>query len=155
MKRWLANILLKISDWLDSRRLDELGQKDRSLAIYLKQYLELRDAHNELVFQSVQPMAFQAPDWTADDAIAFAAFMKTGPGQALKARLQAMTATVCMSGCEDSMHTTHSAGIGAGWKECTLKLLEHTRISRAPRVEGANNEEAPQGEEQLLEQLSP
>src|SRR5262245_1492641 len=94
------------------------------------------------------------PEWTSDDAANFATFLKTATGRALRARMHSLTSVVCVSGCQNAITATHSAGIGAGWKECTDKFFEHAKISRTAGAQ-AEDETAPEGEEQLLERMSP
>lgn len=157
MRRWLANIFLKISDKLCSERVEDRKRRSNRLTILERMYSDLCDAHNKLVFQQLDERwrFVELPEWTSDDAIAWETFLRSDTGRALRARMQAIAATCCIAGCENTINTTHSAGIGAGWKECVDKLLEHTKISRAAGVQAAKADEAPEGVEQLIERLSP
>jgi hypothetical protein len=144
MRRRLAKFLLRLSDWLDA------GRKEQARAL-LERVAQLRAA---AYLKAETFRASAAPDWTQDDTANFRTFISTASGQALILRLNAMVATVAIAGCNDPMHTTHSAGIGAGWDEAIKKLIEHSKFSRVAGDQVTTNE-LPPGEEELLARFSP
>lgn len=151
MRRFLAKPFLWIHDALDrGRRSERLAKLERFY----------RDQNSDAKSSCEPPPPFEpyrfrvAPDWTPDDIANLRKFISTASGQALILRLNAMVATVAIAGCNDPMHTTHSAGIGAGWDECVKKLIEHSQISRVTGDQVTTNETSP-GEEELLARFSP
>lgn len=151
MRRFLANLFLRIHDALDGGRRRELLAR---LEAVEKEYFRTTRFHG-CTLPEPEPYKFRvAPDWTPDDSANLRKFIGTASGQALILRLNAMVATVAIAGCNDQIHTTHSAGIGAGWDECVKKLMEHSKISRVTGDQATTNE-TPPGEEELLARFSP
>jgi hypothetical protein len=124
----------------------------------LKNRVQLLEEQNgELILEyynaETGPIFDNAPDWTPDDAIALAAFLKTETGRALAKRFQVVAGNQAVAGCQDEMHTTYAAANGNGWNEACQWFLQ---LSRVTGVQVAKNDEsAPEGETQLLERLSP
>jgi len=149
MRRWFANIFLKLSDALSPKRLDQIAVLNgteaglrKALASYKEQFEEYRPKGSWTA----------TPEWTPDDAACLQGFLKTAAGQALQRRFTSIAASVAIEGCKDVMHTAHSAGCAFGWTEALRWFLS---LSRVARVEATKDEQVPEGEEQLLERLSP
>lgn len=163
MKRALAKILFLIFPFLADPKLFRVRAAGftGTLDEFQAKFQRIEAQCSELVLKyvnDVEPARFHvAPEWHPDNAGELIRFLNSASGRILVERLKAMTSAVCIAGCQDPMHTTHSAGVGAGWDECVKKLLEHATISRVSRVEDTNqnDEQAPEGEEQLLERMSP
>lgn len=146
--KFLASILLALAKVLDPAR-DFAALKER--------HTRLERQHTELVVETysdaMDPRFDVAPELSPDDRATLATFLKTPSGQALNKRFGVVAMNQALLGCNDPMHTTYAAGNGNGWNEA-YKWFQ--TISRVPRVEDTkNDEQAPEGEEQLLERMSP
>lgn len=172
MRRRLARLFHSIADAIHSYRKDEeirlglnvdlfrakansyqkqlsaerarTGELERRLASLTRQVIEELNAPDRYDV---------APDWTPDDALKFRAFLQTDTGLTFRQRLAAVGASVAIKGAGDVMHTAHSAGCAFGWQECQRWILSLSRVVREP--DHKTDEARPEGEDELLERLSP
>jgi hypothetical protein len=94
-----------------------------------------------------------APDWSMQDMGFWRHFLFTPTGRRLQARLLRVAYANAIQGCQDAMHTTHSAGKAAGFSEC-WQYLESLSRSASDSAE-TMNARTPEGEPSLREVLSP
>ncbi len=92
------------------------------------------------------------PIWTVDDALQLRKFLTTGTGARLVNRFAHQSHVQSLAGCSDPMHTAHSAGVAHGFNEAKEWFFSLSRVTGA---QVTNDEHPPQGEPDLLEQLSP
>lgn len=117
------------------------------LALTQKELSELRSAIDPL-----EMLRAPVPEWLPEDAASLTVFLRTGTGRSLQWRFAAVVHQNAIVGCEDSMHTAHSAGRAHGWFEAYQWVLS---LSRVARVEATNTDEAPKGEAGFVDQFSP
>jgi hypothetical protein len=150
MRRHLSNFFFAIANWFDGGEFVRSGEALAKRADLLeKQNAQLiLDYFND----ETRPRFAVDPEWTEEDAAALKSFFATSTGQRLTVRFRAVAANVAVEGCKDFMHTSHSAGAAFGWGEACEWFIKLSRVSRVPDTK---SEEAPEGEEQLLERWSP
>lgn len=68
------------------------------------------------------PLLLSAP-WTALERDAWARFLAGPAGVKLVQRLRCFEAANAISGCQDVLHTAHSAGRAMGYGECVEHLI--------------------------------
>jgi hypothetical protein len=113
---------------------------------YSKLVLEYFNEHTGPLFEN-------APDWTSEDAAVLSGFFKTPTGQTLTKRFQVVAGNAAVEGCKDEMHTTYAAANANGWNEACQWFLKLSRVTGAQVA--TKDEQAPEGEAQLLERFSP
>lgn len=123
-------------------------------------------------FSDLLPAAPLAPDWTLEHQVVLNRFLGSEAGQVFWARMTAVESDLAKRMVKDVMHTSHSAGVAAGFGEA-VKWVRSLRTANPETISGqsspvsegdlagradgseANDEQVPKGEESLLERLSP
>lgn len=98
------------------------------------------------------PAALPAPDWTEDNRRVWSQFLKSDVGWVLWQRMLAVSNDLAQRSCQDSMHTAHSAGRAAGFRDAVDWLHSLSRVSRDTDTTAS---EATPGEDALADRLSP
>ena len=107
--------------------------------------------------QVAKPSAFELPavvsDWTPGNAEQLAAFFASETGKALSLRLRTLVAANAINGAQLAANTGRLDCRSPGWDEAVRYLFSLSRVSGVQDTK--TNDEAPRGETEMLEQLSP
>jgi hypothetical protein len=107
--------------------------------------------------QAEKPSPFALPEvaanWTTGNADQLAAFLASETGKALMVRLRTLVAANAISGAQVAAATGREDRRSAGWDEAVRYLFSLSRVSGVQDTK--TNDEAPRGETEILEHLSP
>lgn len=153
MRRALHNFFLSLADKLDGCRVAAQDQLQDSF----KRLSARNDRlHHELAATKPAPHNFDGipGEWTDQDAAALAAFLKTDSGHALAKRFSAVAVHQALRGCNDERNTVYAAGTARGWDEAFQWFISISRVTGVQATK-PKDDQAPDGEEQLVERYSP
>lgn len=151
MKRKLAKLFQWLADKCDRFSSGDRGRCEKRVRELFYENVSLHDrlASLEVVIPKVSIV------WTPEAAVKLAAFLETETGKALSNHMRMFCAANAIDGARKSAETNTIAPacIAAGWDEAVRYLHSLSRVPRVPDT--TQNDKAPPGETELLEQLSP